>query len=203
MATELTALTVRDFTALLASQTPAPGGGSASALLGAQGAALCAMVCALSKGEQLKLAQPVLEEKSSRFLSLVEEDTAAFSLVSAAYRLPRQTEAEKAARSAAIQTGLLECLRTPLEMMELAADVLALAVDAIADFNTSAASDLGVAALCLRAAAQGAWLNVRINLGSLKDAVQAERCRARGEAALARCERLADALYDAASRAVG
>lgn len=193
---ELTALTVKDFTALLSSDAPAPGGGSASALMGALGAALAGMVCALSRGTQTQTLQPELRALSDRFLRLVEEDTAAFELVSAGYRLPKATAEEKEARSAAIQAGLKECLRTPTEMMQLCAQTLRLADDGMTQYNTSAASDLGVAALCLHAAARGAWMNVRINLQSLKDAAFATACRENGEMLLAQCEALSQRLLD-------
>lgn len=194
---ELTQYSLTEFTRLLSSNAPAPGGGSASALMGALGAALAGMVCALSAGTEAEALRPELDEISDRFLCLVQEDTEAFERVSAAYRLPKTTQEEKQCRSAAIQDGLKECLRTPLEMMRLSAQTLRLAAEGMKRYNTSAASDLGVAVLCLQAAAQGAWLNVKINLMSLRDEAWAQTCRRSGQELLEQCEKFAHTLLDA------
>lgn len=181
------------FTALLASDAPAPGGGSAAALSGSTGAALTAMVCALTAEkaqyaqhrEELLAIRQRAEDLRLQFLDVMDRDTQAFLAVSGAFALPKATDGEKAARSAAIQAGLVQCTRTPLEMMALAAEALHLAAALPGRFNESAASDLGVAALSLRTALEGAWLNVLINVGSLKDLALAQRLRAEGEALLA------------------
>lgn len=200
---ELKQLTVTDFAALLGSDAPAPGGGSAAALMGSLGAALTAMVCALTLGkkkyaEHQELAQDTLAQAKQlqvRFLELMDEDTRAFGEMSAAFALPKTTEEEKAARSAAVQRALAVCTETPFAMMELAAQALELAAQALGKTNTSALSDLGVSALSLRSAIQGAWLNVLINTGSMKDAALAEQYRSRGRALLERALSLADRIY--------
>lgn len=183
---------VEKYTQVLASPSPAPGGGSASALMGAQGAALTAMVCALTlQKAALAPRHPLAESVQARaeglrrqFLDLMERDTAAFLTVSAAYAMPRDSEEERRERSAAIQRGLALCTETPLQMILLACEGLEL-ISGLADgFNESAASDLGVAVLSLTACARGAWFNVRINLGSLKDRDLAERCRSQGTEAM-------------------
>ena len=117
--------------------------------------------------------------------------------IPAAFALPKGTEEEKAARSKAIQAALRGCIDTPMEMMELAAETLELTESLLGRFNDSAASDLGVAALSLRSAIQGAWLNVRINISSIKDQDLAERSRERGEALLAKALPAADRIYAA------
>lgn len=200
---ELKQLTVSDFAAALSSDAPAPGGGSAAALTGALGAALTAMVCALTLdrkkyAEHQTLARQTLaqaRELQARLLERMDEDTRAFRQMSAAFALPKETPEQKAARSAAIQQALAVCTETPLSVMELALQALELACGAMGKTNASALSDLGVAALSLRAALQGAWLNVLINTGSMKDAVLAADCRARGEALLERGLPLAEGLY--------
>lgn len=200
---ELKQLTVSDFAAALSSDAPAPGGGSAAALTGALGAALTAMVCALTLdrkkyAEHQTLARQTLDqarELQTRLLEYMDEDTRAFVQMSAAFALPKETPEQKAARSAAIQQALAVCTETPLAVMELALQALELACGAMGKTNASALSDLGVAALSLRAALQGAWLNVLINTGSMKDAVLAADCRARGEALLERGLPLAEGLY--------
>lgn len=200
---ELKQLTVSDFAAALSSDAPAPGGGSAAALTGALGAALTAMVCALTLdrkkyAEHQALARQTLaqaRELQARLLEYMDEDTRAFGQMSAAFALPKETPEQSSARSAAIQQALAVCTETPLSVMVLALQALELACGAMGQTNASALSDLGVAALSLRAALQGAWLNVLINTGSMKDAVLAADCRARGEALLERGLPLAEGLY--------
>ncbi len=200
---ELKQLTVFDFAAALSSDAPAPGGGSAAALTGALGAALTAMVCALTLdrkkyAEHQTLARQTLDqarELQARLLEYMDEDTRAFGQMSAAFALPKETPEQSSARTAAIQQALSACTETPLSVMALTLQALELACGAMGKTNASALSDLGVAALSLRAALQGAWLNVLINTGSMKDAVLAADCRARGEALLERGLPLAEGLY--------
>ena len=196
-------MTVSEFLDVMASDSPAPGGGSAAALCGAQGAGLAAMVASFTIGRK-KFAD--FEENAIAFrdeeLKLVEmlkaqidKDTEAFNLVAWAFKMPKNTDEEKAARSAAIQKGLEGCTATPFEMMEIALETLELTDSILGKSNDSAASDLGVSALSLRAAVQGAWLNVLINIGSLKNKELAEDYRAKGEAILAKALPLADKIY--------
>ena len=185
---------------------PAPGGGSTAALEGALGAALTAMVCGLttvgkSKEKYAEYQEFVLASQKkaldlkARFVDVMDRDTEAFNVVSAAFGMPKATDEEKAARSAAIQKGLEGCTRTPFEMMELAAETLELTAELLGKTNDSAASDLGVSALSMRAAIQGAWLNVLINIGSLKNKELAEDYRKKGEELLAKALPLADQIY--------
>ena len=200
---KLAQLQVSAFADLLASDAPAPGGGSAAALEGALGAALTAMVCGLTVGKKkyadhqqlVEDGQKKAEALKVRFIDVMDRDTEAFNVVSAAFGMPKETDEEKAARSAAIQEGLKGCTKTPFEMMELAVDTLELTAALLGKSNDSAASDLGVSALSLRAAIQGAWLNVLINIGSLKDKELAEDYRKKGEALLAKALPLADQIY--------
>ena len=202
---KLAELKTAEFVDLLASDAPAPGGGSAAALEGALGAALTAMVCGLTVGkkkyaefqELAEEAQKKATDLKARFVDVMDRDTEAFNVVSAAFGMPKATDEEKAARSAAIQKGLEGCTKTPFEMMELAVETLELTASILGKSNDSAASDLGVSALSLRAAIQGAWLNVLINIGSLKDTALAEDYRKKGEALLAQALPLADQIYDA------
>ena len=200
---KLAELKTSEFVDLLASDAPAPGGGSAAALEGALGAALTAMVCGLTVGkkkyaefeELAQSAQAKALDLKARFVDVMDRDTEAFNVVSAAFGMPKATDEEKAARSAAIQKGLEGCTATPFEMMELATAALELTGSLLGKTNDSAASDLGVSALSLKAAIQGAWLNVLINIGSLKDTALAEDYRAKGEALLAKALPLADEIY--------
>ena len=206
---KLAELQTAEFVDLLASDAPAPGGGSAAALEGALGAALTAMVCGLttvgkSKEKYAEYQEFVIESQKKatdlkvRFVDVMDRDTEAFNVVSAAFGMPKATDEEKAARSAAIQKGLEGCTATPFEMMELAyqaTETLELTASLLGKTNDSAASDLGVSALSLRAAIQGAWLNVLINIGSLKNKELAEDYRKKGEAMLAKALPLADQIY--------
>ena len=201
---KLAELKTAEFVDLLASDAPAPGGGSAAALEGALGAALTAMVCGLTVGkkkyaefqELAEEAQKKATDLKARFVDVMDRDTEAFNVVSAAFGMPKATDEEKAARSAAIQEGLKGCTKTPFEMMELAVETLELTASILGKSNDSAASDLGVSALSLRAAVQGAWLNVLINIGSLKNKELAADYKAKGEALLAKALPLADQIYD-------
>lgn len=196
--------TVTSFVDLMASDAPAPGGGSAAALEGALGAALTAMVCALTQGkkkyaEHAELTAEVGEKAQmmkAQYVDVIDRDTEAFNAVSAVFAMPKDTDEEKAARSAAMQEALKGCTKTPFEMMELAAKALELTDSVVGRSNASAASDLGCAALSLKAAIQGAWLNVLINIGGLKDQAFAEQYRAEGEALLKKALPLADSIYE-------
>lgn len=204
---KLAELKTAEFVDLLASDAPAPGGGSAAALEGALGAALTAMVCSLTTVGKSKekyaeyqdfviAGQKKAADLKARFVDVMDRDTEAFNVVSAAFGMPKATDEEKAARSAAIQKGLEGCTATPFEMMELACETLELTQSLLGKTNDSAASDLGVSALSLRAAIQGAWLNVLINVGSLKNKELGEDYRKKGEALLAKALPLADQIYD-------
>ncbi len=200
---KLADLTVREFADLVASDAPAPGGGSVAAYYGGVGAALTAMVACLTQGRK-KYAEfaghaAEVEAKAkalqAKLLDVMDRDTDAFNVVSDAFGMPKETVEQKAARSAAIQEGLKGCTRTPMEMMELCDETVTLAASLIGRFNETSASDLGVAVLSLKAGIQGAWLNVLINIGSLKDREFAEEYRKRGEALLAHALPLADECY--------
>lgn len=201
---KLAEMKVTQFADVLASDAPAPGGGSVAALEGALGAALTAMVCTLTEGKKQYAEHRdfVLEVQAkasalqAKFIDVMDRDTEAFMVVSRAFSMPKATDEEKAARSAAIQKGLVGCTETPFEMMNLAAETIALTESLLGRFNESAASDLGVAALSLRAAVQGAWLNVLINIGSLKDKELAESYRTKGEELVKTVLAGADRVYE-------
>lgn len=196
---KLAQMSAEELTKLLASDAPAPGGGSAAALEGALGAALTAMVCGLTAEKpqyaayraEILAVQVRAEALREQFLTLMDRDTEAFLQVSNAFAMPKATDAEKVQRSAAIQQGLTACTETPLAVMALAAEGLELIQSLLGRYNESAASDLGVAALALEACARGAWLNVLINVGSLKDREKAHTFREQGKALLEQVRNLA------------
>ena len=182
MAEKLIEYDVKKFADVMASDAPAPGGGSASALAGALGSALVSMVCALTQGrekykdfeEETAAVQAEAQALKEQLLLAVDTDTEAFNAVSAAFGMPKATDEEKAARSQAIQAGMVLCIESPLAMMRKSLEVLHLADRVVKGFNTSSASDLGVGVLLVRAGLYGAWLNVKINIGSMKDKELAE-----------------------------
>ena len=201
---KLAEMNVTQFADVLASDAPAPGGGSTAALAGALGAALTAMVCELTvhkkqfaeAREDVLAVQAKASQLQKAFLDVMDRDTDAFLVVSNAFAMPKATDEEKAARSAAIQKGLEGCTATPFEMMQLAAQTIELTESLLGRFNTASASDLGVGALSLRTAVQGAWLNVLINIGSLKNKELAEDYRAKGQALVDEVVAAADRVYD-------
>ena len=201
---KLAEMQVTEFVNLMASDAPAPGGGSAAALEGALGAALTAMVCALTVGKKKyadvqELAvesQKKAEELKARFVDVMDRDTEAFNAVSAVFAMPKDTDEQKAARKAAMQEALKGCTKTPFEMMQLACETLELTRSLVGRLNASAASDLGCSALSLRAAIQGAWLNVLINISGIADEAFAAEYRKNGEALLAKALPLADEIYE-------
>ena len=173
----LASMSVAAFTRETASESPAPGGGSVSAAMGAFGAALATMVANLSAhkrgwddrweefSEVAQKGQAVLDE----LLVLIDEDTAAFNRIMDAFGLPKGTDAEKSARTSAIQEATLYAATVPLKTMEAALKALPLAYEMALKGNPASASDAGVAALAARAAIRGAHLNVRINADGLSD----------------------------------
>lgn len=195
--------TVTNYMALLASDEPAPGGGSASALVGAQGAGLTAMVCALTVGKKKYLEHEALCQDvqkqcldlQAKLLDVLDRDTEAFNQVSAVFTMPRETDEEKAARKAAMQAALKACTLTPFEMMQYAWLALEQTARIVGKSNQSAASDLGVAALNLKAAIQGAWFNVLINIAGIEDKAFSDKYRHEGEALLKKALPLADDIY--------
>ncbi len=168
---------VTAFLTELASSSPAPGGGSVAALSGAIGSALTSMVCSLTIGkkkyagveEEMKKMREQSEALRERFTGLIDRDTEAFNKVMDAFGLPRESEAQKALRAAAVAAATKEATLVPLEVMKHCIDALALAQEVVANGNSNSVSDAGVSALMLHAACEGAALNVRINLNGLDD----------------------------------
>jgi formiminotetrahydrofolate cyclodeaminase len=173
----LTKLTVEDFIEQLASSSPTPGGGSASALAGAMAAAMVEMACNLTVGrekfrdveEDLKVVLRRAGELREQLLAAVNEDTDAYDEVSQAYKLPKNSDQEKAARSTAIQKALQYATQVPLKVAQAAIETSQLAQIALEKSNPNVASDARVARVLADAAREGATANVEINLGSITD----------------------------------
>jgi formiminotetrahydrofolate cyclodeaminase len=173
----LNSLSVSKFLDETASNSPAPGGGSVSALAASLGAALASMVCRLTMKRdtnvtiQLELESVLIksERLRAKFTALIDEDTNAFKKVIAAYRLPKETIEQDAQRVAAIQTAYKEATVVPLQLLELCGEAVALLKIVGEKGNKNSLTDAGVAVLMLGAACEGAAMNVRINLASITD----------------------------------
>jgi glutamate formiminotransferase / formiminotetrahydrofolate cyclodeaminase len=177
--------TVEGFLDALASDAPTPGGGTASALAGAIGSSLVAMVARLTVGKKgFEDVQPRMVEISALadaaradFLALADRDAQAFDGVMRAYRLPKETDDDKKARSEAIQRAMTEATDVPAEVAGRAVAILELAREVTDTGNPNTASDGAAAAHILHAAVEGALANIEINVASLKDADVVSRLR--------------------------
>ncbi|MBO5189392.1 MAG: glutamate formimidoyltransferase [Alistipes sp.] len=182
-------LTVQGFAEETASESPAPGGGSISAYLGALGAALGTMVANLSAhkagwDERWKEFSDYAEEGQhlmQELLHLVDEDTAAFNRIMAVFAMPKTTEEEKAARREALEEATRYATEVPLRTMQCALRVFPLVCAMAEEGNPNSVSDAGVGALAARSAVLGARLNVRINAAGLKDRTTADRLTAEAD----------------------
>ena len=188
--TSLLSLSATDLLDRFASSDPTPGGGSAAALAGALAASLVEMVAGLPKTrtgaaderEKLDAAKATAAKAGSRLRQLVELDTEAYNAVTAAYRLPKATDDEKAARTAAIAKAMRQATDVPLETCECAAQVLRAAASGLAHGNPNAASDVRTAMALCRAALDAGAENVRANVSSPSIAAESPLLLARLEA---------------------
>ena len=170
-------LTVKDFLDKVACSDPVPGGGSIAALNGALASALTTMVARLTVGkkgyevseELMQHAQTITLRLLDEFIALIDKDSEAYNEVFACFKLPKATDEEKAARSAAIQEATKKAALIPLEEARNALDMMTIIADVVHLGNRNAVTDACVAMMSARSAVLGALLNVRINLGSLKD----------------------------------
>lgn len=175
-------LSVTDFTLETSRESPAPGGGTIAAAMGAMGAALGTMVANLSahkrgwddRWEEFSRWAEQGQKLISRLMELIDEDTQAFNRIMAAFGMPKETAEEKALRSASIQQATLYAAQVPLETMRTSIQGLSICREMAEKGNPNSVSDAGVGALAIRSAVMGAGLNVRINASSLKDKEQAD-----------------------------
>ncbi|MCX7781614.1 MAG: cyclodeaminase/cyclohydrolase family protein [Negativicutes bacterium] len=173
----LTELTIKDFAVKLASEEPAPGGGSAAALSGLLAVSLMEMVINLTLGRAEYAAyealladkQEALKRLHLQMESLIERDAAAFNAVMAAFKLPKASEEEKKARTAAVQRAFREAAEVPLETARACLEALEIGQALLGKVNSHAVSDLVVGALAGHTGVVGALLNTAINLPSIKD----------------------------------
>lgn len=208
---QLVDMTCQAFAAETASESPAPGGGSISAYMGALGAALGTMVANLSshkagwdeRWEEFSAWAEKGQALLAELLALVDEDTEAFNRIMAVFAMPKATDEEKAARSAALQSATLYATQVPLRTMKAAVKVFEI-VEAMAEQgNPNSVSDAGVGALAARSAVLGARLNVRINAAGLKDRAVAEALIAEAESIAAEAVALEQRVIEIVESKIG
>ncbi len=203
----LASTSVRAFVELLGSRTPAPGGGSASALIAAMGAALGAMVGWMTYGKRrfeekdpvMRRLIPPLDEGMKQLLPLIDRDTRAFDAYLAAVGMPKDTAEEKAARHAAMQDGLKAAVRVPLEVMRTADRCWEAMAEMAAHGNPASRSDLEVGAKALEAGIWGAFRNVATNLPGIEDEAFRKATADEAEALAARAALMRDQVLKAIS----
>ena len=207
---KLTDLTSKDFLTALASSAPAPGGGGGAAMAGALAAALASMVANLTIGKEKFAAQECevkallqeAEQVRQDLLALVEDDAAVFNSFMACYKLPKTTDAEKAARTAAIREAAKQAAEVPLAIARASYKVLQLAHRLVIIGNPGVITDGACSALLARAALRCAEYNVRINLGLTKDEAYNEQVAAELEKLLKTAEELEEQALAATDKAL-
>ena len=208
---KLTDLTSKDFLTELASSAPAPGGGGGAAMAGALAAALASMVANLTIGKEKFAAQECevkallqeAEQVRQNLLALVEDDAAVFNSFMACYKLPKTTDAEKAARTAAIRKAAKQAAEVPLAIARASYKVLQLADRLVIIGNPGVITDGACSALLARAALRCAEYNVRINLGLTKDEAYNEQVAAELNKLLKTAEELEEQALAATDKALG
>ena len=208
---KLTDLTSKDFLTALASSAPAPGGGGGAAMAGALAAALASMVANLTIGKEkfaqqepeVKCLLDEAEEVRQTLLNLVKDDAAVFNSFMACYKLPKTTDAEKAARTAAIRKAAKQAAEVPLAIAKASYKVLQLAHRLVIIGNPGVITDGACSALLARAALRCAEYNVRINLGLTKDEAYNEQVAAELNKLLKTAEELEEQALAATDKALG
>jgi len=210
----LVKMTLTEFADELASQSPAPGGGSVAALAGALAAGLGAMVPSLTVGKKgyrnkLGLMDEMNEigERAQRlkdeFLRAVDDDTAAFNALFACFGMPRETEEEQQARSAAILENTKKCIDVPLSVLRNTVPTLECCLANAERGNQNSLSDSGVGGSMALACAEGAYYNVQINLQGIKDKKYVKETRARADEAMTRARELANQIREVVGKGLG
>ncbi len=193
-----------DFVTVLASKAPIPGGGGASALVGAIGTALGNMVASLTVGkkkyadveEQMYILKEKADNLQKELLELVGRDAEVFEPLSKAYGMPKNTEEEKIEKERVMELALREACSVPLEIMYKCCEAIELHSEFAHKGSSLAVSDAGVGVVFCKAALQGASLNVFINTKAIKDREYAEKINLEAKNLLKKYEKIADEIYD-------
>lgn len=200
----MTGKSCADFVAALATKAPVPGGGGASALCGAIGAALGNMVGSLTVGkkkyaaveEEIKELQTKCGALQEALLALVEKDAEVFTPLAAAYGLPKDTEEQRAEKERVMESALNAACSVPLQIMEKCCEAIGLMAVFAKKGSRLAVSDAGVGAALCRAALEGAALNVFINTKAMKDHARSAAINAQAEKMLAASRSRANEIYE-------
>ena len=196
--------TCTEFVEVLASKAPVPGGGGASALVGAVGTALGNMVGSLTVGkkkyadveDEMYELKAKCDQLQKDFLRLIERDAEVFEPLSKAYGMPKETEEEKAEKARVMEIVLKDACSVPMEIMEKCCEAIELIVEFGAKGSKLAISDAGVGAAFCKAALQGASLNVYINTKSMADREYAEELNRKADAMLEKYTKIADETFE-------
>lgn len=202
--------TLQEFLTVLSSKAPVPGGGGASAVGGAVGAALGQMVINLTVGkkryadveEEMLVLLDRMEEMKGRLLDLADQDAEVFAPLAAAYSLPSQTEEEKAQKEQVMEERLLAASQVPLEIMETSFQALDILEVLAEKGSRMAVSDVGVGVSLIRAALLGAVMNVYINTKSMKNREKADELNGQADRLIAEGTKKADRIYEDVLRAL-
>lgn len=200
-----TKMTCEEFVEVLASKAPTPGGGGASALTGAVGVALGNMVGSLTVGkkkyadveEEIRQMMEISEKLQADLLELVQKDAECFEPLAAAYRMPKDSEEQKAEKERVLEQATKDACGVPFEIMEKCCQGIDLCGEFAEKGSVMATSDAGAGAIFCKAALQAASLNVYINTKSLKDREFAQQANERSDAMLKEYMAKADAIIDA------
>jgi len=200
-----------DFANETASESPAPGGGSISAYVGALGASLATMVANLSshkrgwdeRWEEFSDAAERGQKIKDALLRTVDEDTEAFNLILAAFGLPNTTPEEKTARKAAIQAATRKAIEVPFKVMQLSFESFPLIKQMVETGNPNSVTDAGVGALCARAAVRGAYMNIQVNTGGFNDKEFAEAVLAEGQKVAEEADKMEREILEIVGKRVG
>ena len=194
----------KDFVAELSSKAPVPGGGGASALVGAVGTALGGMVGSLTVGkkkyaeveDEIRSLMEKADKLMADMLRLIDRDAEVFEPLSKAYGMPKETEEQKAEKDRVMELCLKDACSVPMEIMEKCCEAIELQAGFAAKGSSLAISDAGVGVAFCKAALQGASLNVFINTNSMKDRQYADKLNARADELLNKYTAIADNIYD-------
>ncbi len=196
---------ISEYIDALASNAPVPGGGPTCALSCAQGASLCIMVCELSIGKKkfeeydslLKEVNANQKKYKDEFLNLMNQDSIDFKEMEKIFKMPKETDEEKSLRNKAMQEAFKLCLKTPLNIMEIALKSIYETKRIVGKSSALASSDLEVSALMLEAGARGALVNVKINTKDMEDKAFALEKNARADELLKEISKISSEILDA------
>lgn len=195
---------------VLKTKAPAPGGGAVAGLTAAQGISLTLMVLDLTLGkekyQEFEELNKEVQEKCNKIYDLLvnaaDDDYAAYTKLSEAYKLPKDSEEEKMKRKDAIENTAIAAIESPLKVIELCRDAAVETQRIVGKSNNMAISDLGVAAECFKSASKSSWLNVKINIPCISDQGKKEYYMNRAKILLDEIDQISNDIYDKVENAL-